>query len=299
MKNAKVIYISAMLIFGSIGIFVRFIDLTSGQIALVRGMIGCVFLLAACLVMKQKLSWKAIRPNLLFLILSGAGIGFNWILLFQAYRYTTIANATLSYYFAPVFIMFLSPLILREKLTAVRMFCILGAVLGMFFIVGINQEAGNNNIIGIGYGLLAAVLYAGVVITNKFFKGLSGLETTLIQLGSAALVLLPYILLTEKIMIFQLDLKSAILLITVGIIHTGLAYLLYFTAIRHLNGQTIAVFSYIDPISAIILASIIFTEPMTIMQVLGGALILGATFISEISARILKSNSQKEAGRSE
>lgn len=285
MKNAKVIYIFAMLIFGSIGLFVRNIDLSSTQIALVRGVIGCVFLLAASLIMKQKLSWKAIRKNLIPLILSGIGIGFNWILLFQAYKYTTIANATLSYYFAPVFILFLSPLILKERLTVIKVGCILAAVAGMFCIVGNSGSTGAGDIIGIGYGLLAAVLYAAVVITNKFFKGLSGLETTLVQLCAAALVLLPYTLLTEKVRIFGLDAKSTVMLLIVSIIHTGFAYLMYFTAIRHLSGQTIAVFSYIDPISAVILSSLLFQEPTTLLQILGGILILGATLISELTGR--------------
>jgi RarD protein len=285
MKNTKVTYISAMLLFGSIGIFARNIDLSSGQTALVRGLIGSVFLLAACPIMKQKLSIRAIRSNLLLLILSGAAIGFNWILLFHAYKYTTISNATLSYYFAPVLVMFLSPFILKEKLTAIKIICILSAVVGMFCIVGIGGGSGQNHLVGIGYGLAAAVLYASVVIMNKFLKGLSGIETTLIQLSSATVVLLPYILLTEKVRIFQVDSKSLIFMLTVGIVHTGIAYLIYFTAIRGLNGQTIAVFSYVDPISAIILSSIIFRERMTAFQIIGGVLILGATFLNEMADR--------------
>jgi RarD protein len=285
MKNSKVIYILAMLIFGSIGLFAKNISLSSGQVALVRGIIGSVFLLIACPLMKQKLSWNAIRPNLLLLILSGTAIGFNWILMLEAYKYTTIANATLSYYFAPVFVMFLSPFILKERLTITKTVFILGAILGMFLIVGIGGGEGKNHIIGISYGLSAAVLYASVVIMNKFLKGLSGIETTIIQLGSASVVLLPYVLLTEKIQLFQIDQKSLLFLITLGIVHTGLAYLLYFTAIRKLKGQTIAVFSYTDPISAIIMSGIFLQEQLTLLQVFGGVLILGATFLSEIYDR--------------
>jgi drug/metabolite transporter (DMT)-like permease len=181
--------------------------------------------------------------------------------------------------------MFLSPFLLKEKLTVVKALCIISAVLGMFFVVGIGEGTGSNHMIGIGYGLSAAVLYACVVIMNKHLKGLSGLETTLIQLGSASLVLLPYILLTEKVRVFQLDHKSLAFLITIGIVHTGISYLLYFTAIRKLSGQTIAVFSYTDPISAIILSSIIFSEKMTLLQIIGGILILGATFLSEFADR--------------
>jgi RarD protein len=285
MKNSKTIYIFAMLIFGSIGLFAKNIELSSGQIALVRGVIGTSFLLVACPLMKQKLSWESIRPNLILLIISGSAIGFNWILMFEAYKYTTIANATLSYYFAPVFVMFLSPFILKERLTVTKTMCILGAILGMFLIVGIGGGEGKNHIIGISYGLSAAVLYASVVIMNKFLKGLSGIETTIIQIGSASIVLLPYILLTEKVQVFQIDQRSFLFLLTLGIIHTGLAYLLYFTAIRKLKGQTIAVFSYTDPISAIIMSSIFLQEEMTLLQVFGGVLILGATFLSEIYDR--------------
>ncbi len=281
MKSSKGMYIIAMLIFGSIGLFIRNIELSSGQIAFVRGITGCIFLLAACPVLKQTLSTKAIRSNLLLLLISGAAIGFNWILLFQAYKYTSIANATLSYYFAPVFVIFLSPIFLKERLTKTKVFSILAAILGMFLVVGIGGETGKNNIIGICYGISAAILYAGVVIVNKFLKGLSGIETTLIQLGAASLVLLPYILISEKVQILSLDKKSLLLLIIVGIIHTGLAYLFYFTAMRKLSGQTIAIFSYIDPVSAILLSSLILGERMTLVQILGGILILGATFISE------------------
>lgn len=290
MKSAKGIYITAMLIFGSIGLFVKGINLPSGQIALVRGIIGCSFLLAALPVLKQTISWKAVKPNLIPLLLSGAAIGFNWILLFEAYKYTSIANATLSYYFAPVFVLFLSPILLKERLTFLKTLCILSAVLGMYFIVGKSGGAGDSDLVGIGFGLSAAVLYAGVVITNKFLKGLSGIETTLIQIGAASVVLLPYILLTQRMQIFSLDLRSFLLLLVVGIIHTGLAYLMYFTAVRHLSGQTIAVFSYIDPISAIILSAVVLNEELTLLQITGGLLILGATFISELASKRIRQN---------
>lgn len=282
MGKDRIFFIVAMLIFGSIGLFVKSINLSSGQIALARGAIGCCFLMAAGLIGGNKPSWKAIKQNLTALILSGAAIGFNWILLFQAYRYTSIANATLSYYFAPVFVIFLSPFLLKERLSVVKSACVLAAVAGMFMIIGYGAEEGKNHIVGISYGLLAAVLYAAVVIINKFLKNLKGMETTIIQLAIATVVLFPYILVSEEIQIFSLDARSGLLLLAVGIIHTGLAYLLYFTAIKQLDGQTIAIYSYIDPISAVIFAGIIFAEPMNLWQILGAALVLGAGIVSEL-----------------
>ena len=134
--GAKLRNISAMLIFGTIGIFVKNIELASSEIALLRGIIGGIVLVIVSILLKNKISFKDIKPNLLLLLLSGGAVGLNWIFLFQAYRYTTISNATLSYYFAPVFVMLLSPFILKEKLTLKKILCVACAMLGMICIVG-------------------------------------------------------------------------------------------------------------------------------------------------------------------
>jgi RarD protein len=258
------------------------------MIALVRGIIGSMFLLIVSYMTRQKISWKVVKQNLVQLVLSGAAMGANWIFLFQAYKYTTISEATLCYYFAPVLVIILSPFILKERLNVIKVICIIGAMVGMFLIVGVESGAtGANQLLGIVYGLIAAVLYATVMITNKFIKNLSGMESSTIQLAIAAIVLLPYILATQKIQFVQLDFRSIALIITVGIIHTGIAYLLYFSAIPKLKGQTIAVFSYIDPISAIVMSSIFLGEKMTMIQILGGVLILGTTFINELCEKRL------------
>jgi drug/metabolite transporter (DMT)-like permease len=282
--KSKYKIIAAMLIFGSIGIFVKGINLSSSEIAFLRGVIGSAFLILASLFANQKLSFKSIKENLILLILSGAAIGFNWILLFEAYRYTTISNATLSYYFAPVFVMILAPFVLKEKLTPVKAGCILAAMAGLFLVVNIGgTSAGTsyNHPLGILYGLLAAALYSSVILMNKFIKNLSGFETTLVQLLVSALVLLPYVMIRDHLDFSGLDTKSLLLCLIVGIIHTGFAYLLYFSSIKDLTGQTIAVLSYIDPVSAVIMAAIFLGESMNIIQIIGGVLILGSTFVSE------------------
>ena len=196
--KAKVNVIAAMLMFGSIGLFVRGIALPSSVIALVRGVIGCFFLVTVGSLMKQPVTWKAVKSNWLVLVLSGAAIGFNWIFLFEAYRYTMVSCATLSYYFAPVFVILVSPVVLGEKLTKRKLCCAAGAVIGMILVSNVLfLDQGENGLIGIFFGLMAAVLYASVMILNKFMKGLSGLETTAAQLGVAAVILLPYTLLTS------------------------------------------------------------------------------------------------------
>jgi drug/metabolite transporter (DMT)-like permease len=282
--NGKMRLIITMLIFGSIGVFVKKIDMTSSEIAFFRGVIGSLFLLIASFLVKHKPSYKALKENALLLLLSGGAIGLNWIFLFESYRYTTISNATISYYFAPIFVMILAPWILKEKLTSVKVVCIITAMIGLFLIVNPGaggSSSGQNNTVGILYGLSAAALYASVILMNKFIKNLSGFETTLVQLLAGALVLFPYVLWQGNLDLGSLNSTSIIFILILGIVHTGLAYFLYFTSLQELKGQTIAVLSYIDPISAVIIAAIFLKEGMTLIQIIGGLLVLGSTFLSE------------------
>lgn len=272
-----------MLIFGSIGLFVRKVDMPSSVLALVRGSIGTLFLLAVGVFMKKRISFTDMRKNKWLLLFSGAAIGVNWIFLFEAYRYTTIAAATLCYYLAPVFVMLVSPFFLKEKLSLMKIVCILSSLAGMALVAGVGISAGGsgNEWKGILFGILAAVLYASVVIMNKKIKEIKAIDMTISQLGVAALVLLPYVLLTENVTLVSLNGEKIILLLFVGIVNTGVAYLLYFSAIKELNGQTMAIFSYIDPVAAIMLSAILLHEKMTLFQMIGAILILGSTLVSE------------------
>jgi len=284
-------FISVMLIFGSIGIFVKNIHLSSSEIALLRGIMGGLFLLGASFLVKQRISFKAMKANLFLLFLSGAALGFNWIFLFEAYRYTTISNATLSYYFAPIFVMILAPVILKEKLTTVKVGSIIIAMIGLVLVVDTGGASGGmfGHTVGILYGLLAAALYASVILMNKFIKNLSGYETTLVQLWVAALVLLPYVYMKEQFDFSGINTQSLLFIFIIGIVHTGIAYFIYFVSIKELKGQTIAVLSYIDPISAVVMAAIFLHESMSSIQIFGGLLILSSTFISERFDRKLQS----------
>ena len=192
--------------------------------------------------------------------------------------------ATLSYYFAPVFVILVSPIVLGEKLTKKKLCCAVGAVVGMLLVSNVLfLENGENGLLGIFFGLMAAVLYASVMILNKFMKGLTGLETTAAQLGVAAVILLPYTVLTAaepfSAVWASVPAISWILLAFVGIVHTGVGYLLYFSAMKKLPAQTVAVLSYIDPVTAILLSAVILRETMSVPQMVGAALILGMTWM--------------------
>ena len=289
--TAKIKLISSMLVFGTIGIFRSYIPYSSGVIAFARGIIGMLFLMLVLAIGRKKIDLAAIRKNIALLCLSGAFIGFNWILLFEAYRYTTVATATLCYYMAPVIVIIFSPLVLREKLTLKKAICAVSAILGMTVISGIFGNA-TSDIRGVFFGLGAAALYASVIFLNKFIKGIGDYEKTLIQLGTAAISILPYILLTENVSKMSFDIKSTVLLTIVGILHTGIAYTLYFGSISRLKAQTAAIFSYIDPVVAVILSAIIF-KSFGITDIIGSVLIIGAAVFSEISFKNLKKTLDK------
>ncbi|WP_026909162.1 DMT family transporter [Paucisalibacillus globulus] len=295
--RAKATFVLVMLIFGSLGLFVKNINLSSSEIALFRGAIGSVFLIGASIFIKQKVNVKLIsKRNVILLILSGSAMGFNWIFLFEAYRFTTIPNSTLSYYFAPIFVMVLAPFLLKEKWTTKKAISILFGFVGLFLVIqpGVVEISGNyNHPVGIGYGLLAAGLYASVILINKFIRNLSGFQTTIMQLSIATIVMFPYVLMTQEMDYSGIDMTSVLLIAIFGIVHTGIAYLLYFSSMKKLKAQTIAVLSYIDPISAVVFATLFLNENMTAVQMLGGALILGGTLLSEISVKSWKRGIKK------
>lgn len=284
-KKVAIIKLSlAMLIFGSIGVFCRYIPLSSAWMACVRGIIGTVFLFVVVALSKKHVDKKAVKKNLLLLLISGAAIGINWILLFEAYRYTTVAIATLCYYMAPVIVILLAPILLKEKMTLKKSVCAVVAIVGMLLVSGIfngGATAGGGGK-GILFGLGAACFYATAMLTNKFIKEISAYDKTIMQLGVAAAVVLPYSLLTSGVQEFAtLTVPQILLLLAVGIVHTGIAYWLYFGSMEFLSGQTVAVYSYIDPAFAVVLSVAVLGENPGVLGVFGAVLILGSTLFSE------------------
>ena len=289
--NAKIKIITAMVTFGTIGVFVRYIPLPSSIIALVRGVLATIFLLTVMAAGKRRPDRTAIRRNLALLVISGGMIGFNWILLFEAYNYTSVAVATLCYYLAPVFVIIASPFVLGEKLTMRKTLCVISALAGMVMVSGViqNYVSGGNaedlNLTGVLLGIGAGALYATIILMNKKLKNISSYDTTVMQLAAASIVLVPYCLLTVDIGSLEVTPGSAVLLVIVGIVHTGIAYVLYFGSFKELPAQTVAIFSYIDPILAVLLSAFLLKESMDMLSISGAILILGSTFVSEMKGK--------------
>ena len=283
--SPKIIYSLSMMIFGTLGLFTRHISLHSGELALYRAILALLFIVIYLLTIKQKIDFESIKKEIPLLLLSGIALGMNWVLLFEAYRYTTISIATLSYYFAPVIVTIVCPFLFHEELTKKQIICFCMSTLGLIMIIGCDKlQGGQSQLLGILFGLGAAVFYAGVVILNKTIKNVAGIQRTFLQFLSSLVILIPYVLLTETLQITHLNQIGWICLVIVGIIHTGFTYCLYFSSLKELTGQEASLLSYIDPLMAVFVSVCILGESMSFIQMLGGILILGFTFINERKA---------------
>lgn len=279
----KLQMVLAMAAFGTISLFVRNIPLSSGEVSLFRAAIALLCLASYKLVRGERMPLRGLGGELALLFLSGAAMGFNWIFLFEAYRYTTVSVATLSYYFAPVIVMVASPLLFHEKLTFSQVVCFVGSTIGLVLVInptGLGEGA--DPVRGVLFGLAAATLYATVVLLNKRIRKVSGIDRTMLQFAFAVIVLLPYLLLTTGIELQLMTPAGWLCLMAVGAMHSGVAYVMYFSALSVLPGQESAILSYIDPLVAVIISLTLLHEPVAPIQLVGGAMILAFTLANEL-----------------
>lgn len=281
--RAKAQMILAMVLFSTISLFVRNIPLTSGEIALFRAVIAFFCLTLYKLVKGETILLRGLGGELALLFLSGAAMGFNWIFLFEAYRYTTVSVATLSYYFAPVIVMVASPLLFHEKITLWQVICFIGSTIGLVLVINpTGLTEGRDPVRGVLLGLTAAALYATVILLNKRIRKVSGIDRAMLQFSFAIVVLLPYLLLTTGIHMRSMTAMGWLCLLAVGVLHSAAGYVMYFSALKVLPGQESAILSYIDPLMAVVISMTLLHEPVSVIQLVGGTMILAFTLANEL-----------------
>ena len=280
--KSLLLLLGSMAIFGAIGLVRRLIPLPSSVIAMARGLLGGAATYLYFRARGGRLSLRALGGEGKWLLLTGALLGFNWILLFEAYRYTSVAVATLCYYMAPMLVVLASPLLFRERITARKAVCVALALAGMLLVSGAGRGEGVKDARGVLFGLTAAVFYAAIVLTNKKLTRTDGLSRTILQLLTAGVVLIPYVLLTEDVTALDYTGSTIPMLLVAGLVFTALTYTMYFSAIPGLRAQTAALGSYIDPVVAVLISALFLHEPMTAAEWLGAVLILGATAVSTL-----------------
>ena len=273
-------YIFVLCLFGSNGIVASYILLNSEEIVFWRTLIASVFLVGVFLLSKQKFSFLQYKKDALFLSLGGFSLGMSWIFLFEAYTYVGVSVGTLLYYCGPVIVMVLAPILFKERLTFVKLIGFVIVLAGMVFV---NSEAflEGKMSIGIVLGLLAAVMYATMVIFNKKGQAIQGLENTAIQLVSAFLLVTVYSLIKGSFPV-SINTESILPIIILGLVNTGIGCYFYFTSIGKLPVQTVSILGYIEPLSALLFSALFLGENLSPLQLVGAACILGGAALGEL-----------------
>lgn len=283
-SNARLQLIFTMLLFGTIGTLSRFINMPSSIICLGRAFFGVITILILLAARKEKPDAEAIMRNKWWLLLSSTLMCCNWICQFEAFKYTTIATSTLCYYMQPVFYILAGAVVLKEKLTAKKLICVAAAFCGMILVSGVIQTGLHiSELKGVIFGVSGGFFYAMVVLINKYMKDISPVNTTIMQMALVSLIMLPYSAATGAFGAVSVTAIGIACLIILGVLHTGIGYIIYFDAVNKLPAQTVGILSYIDPVEAVLLSALFLREPVTVYTVAGAVMILGAAAVSELT----------------
>ena len=279
--------ILAMAIFGTIGVMTHFIEMPAALIVLIRGSVGTVSILLLVFLMRYRLDLESISANLFVLIASGICLGLNWVFLFEAYKTITISTATLCNYLTPAFVLLVSPIFLGERFTAVKAAVVAVALIGLAMVSGVIQNgiSDPSEFIGITEGVLAAVFYTGMIILNKFLRGIGSYERTIVQLAVGTVVVLLYCPFTVDMGDMTFDTLSISLAVIMGVVQTGIAFTLYFGTLRYMDAGDAAIMGYVEPVLSLFLSAVILGEILGVIGWIGAAMILGSTLVYQISSR--------------
>lgn len=278
MKKSYIKYLLSLLIFGSNGVVASYIHLSSYYIVLLRVSIGAALLLGIFFLTGHRFSIAQHRRDYLIVGLSGAALAANWLFLYEAYVQIGVGLGTLISYIGPVFIIALSPLLLKERLTFPKVIALVVALLGAVFISG--GAADGLSPWGLLCAGLSAVAYTLMVLANKLSQEVKGVENATWQLFCAAVVVAVFVGCKQgfAMQIAPMDWFPILLL---GIFNTGVGCSLYFSSMGVLPAQSVAVCGYLEPLFAVLLSAIILHETMSPLQIVGAVLVIGGAVFGE------------------
>lgn len=268
------------MLFGLNGIVASKIALSSYEIVFLRTFIGSILLVFIFKISKGKFRIKENKKDALFITLSGMAMGASWMFLYEAYQRIGVSFASLLYYCGPVIVMVLSPLLFKEKLTWNKLLGFAVVLAGVFLI---NGKAATNagNAWGLFCGAMSAVMYSLMVILNKQSKQIAGMENAVLQLFVSFLTVGVFVGIKQAFVMHVPSNAWAWILI-LGIVNTGIGCYLYFSPLSKLPVQTVAVCGYLEPLSAVIFASILLGEQMTFIQIIGTVCIISGAMMGEL-----------------
>ena len=290
MKKPFIKYIISLLLFGTNGIVASFIDLSSYEIVFFRTLIGSILLIAIFFITGGKPTFHKNKKDLFFIAISGVAMGTSWLFLYEAYAQLGVSVASLCYYCGAVIVMVLSPIVFKERLTAVKIIGFIAAVCGIVLVNGVGAES--INAWGLFCGLMSAVTYSFMVMFNKKSQKVTGLENSMLQLFIAFLSVAIFRTVKNGFC-FSVSRESIIPILILGVINTGIGCYFYFSSIGKLPVQTVAIFGYLEPVSAVVFSVLLLRETISPIQIVGAVLIVGGAIFAE-SKNFVKSGKRNE-----
>lgn len=284
---AYVRYIAALLLFGSNGIVASHILLNSYDIVFLRTLIGSIFLIALYFILGGRFrEARDKKMDLVFIAISGAAMGANWMFLYEAYARVGVSVASLANYCGPVVVIALSPLFLKEKLTPLKITVFMVVIIGMFLVSGRDLAVNGGLSWGLACGLISAVMYAFMVLFNMKAKFITGLENSTLQLFFAFVTCAAFIVAKQGFWLPPIR-QSIVPILFLGVVNTGIGCYLYFSSIGRLQAGVVAICGYLEPLSALVFSAIFLRERLTPVQLLGALLIIGgAMFYTIVNSRM-------------
>ena len=286
-------FVAAMLIFGSNGVFASMLEMSGAQLVLLRTLIGGAVLLIIILISRSRTPKEVLLREKWRLLLTGVSLGANWALLFEAYNLMNVSLATLTYYTAPVLVLVLAPLVLKERQNGLAYLGMAVVIVGMLLVVGTDFGEGGVSATGLIVGLGSAVFYAMLMLVNKQITGVSGLNLTFIEIVIAAVILLPYVFATSGGVPLPTDARGIFALLFLCTVNTGFACWLYFSSMNRLPAKAVALMGYFDPVSALIFSAVFLDERLSGVQLAGAVLVLAGALVGQFRPRrFTKTDSQ-------
>jgi drug/metabolite transporter (DMT)-like permease len=235
---------------------------------------------------KGRLQGLKNKKHFTCLVISGIAMGTSWMFLYEAYAQIGVSIATLAYYCGPVIVMALSPLFFNEHMTISKIVGFSAVLTGIFLVNGNNLQT-NGFSWGLLCGILSAVMYAVMVISNKKAKSITGLENAMLQLIFSFVTVAIFMQVKQGFVIPSL-MQNIIPVLILGVVNTGIGCYLYFSSIQQLPAGSVAICGYLEPLSALIFSALFLHERLTAVQILGAAFIIGGAAFGELYTNKIK-----------
>ena len=273
--RGSLLILVSMVLFATIGIFVRFIDMPNPVIIFFTSLFAAVFLLLY-FAAKGKIRDLISVKRKVTIFISGIWVSFTILLYFMAFSNTTLANAVLTHYTAPIFAALLAPVFLRERLSKVTVIALAISFGGLIIITSNSLSFNSPDFLGIVYGVLSGLFYGLLILWDK--KLLRDIDPKVILFYQ---VVIPMFFMAPFLFIFDFSLSmfnlSLIIVYVFVVIFT--ATLVYFAGLKHVKAQNAGIISYLDPVMVFIFGFLFFSEIPTLRTYIGGALILYSGYL--------------------